>query len=73
MSTVSIRRRPVSKGIKHCAIMVCVIANLTFSSPALSLSSDRNQPAYMEADQVTIDDQAGTSVYKGNVKLTQVQ
>lgn len=38
---------------------------------AAALSSDRNQPMYVEADRADIDDKQGVSVYHGNVKITQ--
>ncbi|MBI5040196.1 MAG: lipopolysaccharide transport periplasmic protein LptA [Gammaproteobacteria bacterium] len=36
-----------------------------------ALSTDRNQPMYVEADRADIDDKRGVSVYRGNVKITQ--
>lgn len=44
---------------------------MLLSGRAFGLSEDENQPTFMEADQVTIDDKAGTSVYSGNVLLRQ--
>lgn len=38
---------------------------------AAALESDRQQPVYIEADSVDIDEGSGVSVYKGNVVLTQ--
>lgn len=38
---------------------------------ATALESDKDQPIYVEADGVEIDDRSGISVYKGNVELTQ--
>jgi len=41
-------------------------------SPALpALPSDREQPIYIEADSVEIDDARGISIYRGNVHYTQ--
>lgn len=40
-------------------------------SPVWALSSDRQQPIAIEADQVDIDERAGISTYRGNVRLTQ--
>jgi len=36
-----------------------------------ALQSDKDQPIYIEADAVDIDDRSGISTYKGNVELTQ--
>jgi lipopolysaccharide export system protein LptA len=36
-----------------------------------ALSSDRDQPMAIEADRVELDDGAGVSEYRGNVKVTQ--
>lgn len=36
-----------------------------------ALESDQDQPIYIEADGVDIDDRSGISTYKGNVELTQ--
>ncbi len=36
-----------------------------------ALQSDRRQPIHIEADSVSIDEQRGLSVYRGNVRLTQ--
>ncbi|WP_275097387.1 lipopolysaccharide transport periplasmic protein LptA [Sedimenticola hydrogenitrophicus] len=38
---------------------------------AAALQSDKDQPIYIEADAVDIDDRSGISTYKGNVELTQ--
>ena len=37
----------------------------------LALESDSQQPTYIEADRVEIDDAKGISIYRGNVILTQ--
>lgn len=44
---------------------------LLFPGIAPALQSDKDQPIYIEADAVDIDDRNGTSIYKGNVVLTQ--
>lgn len=36
-----------------------------------ALQSDKDQPIYIEADAVDIDDRSGISTYRGNVELTQ--
>ncbi len=38
---------------------------------ALALSTDREQPAFIEADKVDIDDQKHIAIYQGQVKYTQ--
>lgn len=38
---------------------------------AFALSTDRDQPMYIEADKVHIDEKSGVSTYRGNVSLTQ--
>jgi len=38
---------------------------------AWGLSSDRDQPMYIEADQARLDDRKGVSIYEGNVHLRQ--
>ncbi|MDH5228994.1 MAG: lipopolysaccharide transport periplasmic protein LptA [Gammaproteobacteria bacterium] len=42
-----------------------------FGLSAWALSSDKNQPIQIEADQVKIDDRTGLSTYQGNVRLNQ--
>ena len=49
-------------------LFACATA-LPFSAAALS--SDREQPMYVEADRADIDDKRGVSVYRGNVEITQ--
>lgn len=41
--------------------------------PVLSfgLSSDKQQPAYLQSDSATLNHKTGISIYRGNVKLTQ--
>ncbi|WJW74858.1 lipopolysaccharide transport periplasmic protein LptA [Thiohalobacter sp. IOR34] len=38
---------------------------------AVALSSDRQQPMYVEADSAEINDQTGISIYRGHVRITQ--
>ncbi len=40
-------------------------------SLAWGLTSDQEQPIYMEADSVDIDEESGISIYVGNVEVTQ--
>ncbi|MCG2634857.1 MAG: lipopolysaccharide transport periplasmic protein LptA [Gammaproteobacteria bacterium] len=44
---------------------------LTLPGLLPALETDRQQPTYIEADQVEIDDAKGISIYQGNVILTQ--
>ena len=44
---------------------------LLLSADVLALPSDRQQPIYIEADEVEIDDSRGVSVYRGNVYYRQ--
>ncbi|MCP4697636.1 MAG: lipopolysaccharide transport periplasmic protein LptA [Gammaproteobacteria bacterium] len=48
---------------------MCILAALPGS--VLALSTDREQPIHIEADQASIDDLRGVTVYRGNVKVTQ--
>lgn len=57
---------------------MCLISRLIFglllcTLPCLawSLTSDQDQPIYMEADSVDIDEESGISTYVGDVKVTQ--
>lgn len=44
---------------------------LLVSTTALALSTDRDQPIELEADQAELDNATGVSVYSGNVIVTQ--
>jgi len=37
----------------------------------MALSSDREQPIYIESDELEVDDQQGISEYRGSVRFTQ--
>ena len=47
-------------------LLLCLLPWLTWG-----LASDQNQPIFMEADSVDIDEVSGISIYVGNVKVTQ--
>ncbi len=51
----------------------CLLLTLCLCIPAIAfaLQGDKDQPIYVEADGVDLDDRKGISVYKGNVVLTQ--
>ena len=54
------------------AALACVVFLGAWAAhSAWALSSDRNQPMHIEADQVSIDDQKEVSVYRGHVIVTQ--
>ncbi len=44
---------------------------LALPSLAAALESDKDQPLYIEADSVELDDRSGISTYSGNVELNQ--
>lgn len=50
---------------------VVAVFMLCASMQAMALSSDQNQPIYIEANSVEIDDRKGASTYSGDVVLTQ--
>lgn len=51
-------------------LMIFWIA-LLIANPVLALSSDRNQPISIEADEAMIDDIKGLAIYTGNVIVSQ--
>lgn len=62
------RRTFFPPGIPGLVLAACI------ALPSLAvhaLSSDSEQPMYIEADRADIDDKQGVSVYTGNVKVTQ--
>lgn len=44
---------------------------MVMSAPAVALEEDQYQPMYIEADAAELDDQQSTSLYIGNVEVTQ--
>lgn len=50
------------------AALLCGLLGI---APAWAERADRNQPMYLDADRVTIDDAKQISVFEGNVRLTQ--
>jgi lipopolysaccharide transport protein LptA len=57
--------RPPSK-----SIVICIAAIVLFPA-AHAEKADRDKPANLEADRVTMDDIKKVSVFEGNVQLTQ--
>lgn len=52
--------------------ILLIILSLSFiSTGALGLPEDREQPIRLEADRAQLDQKTGTSVYEGNVVITQ--
>jgi lipopolysaccharide export system protein LptA len=47
------------------------LAALLAAGASHALSTDREQPIHIEADQAVLDDQAGVAEYEGSVVLTQ--
>lgn len=52
-------------------LRVPILAITLLAAPAFAERGDREKPINLEADTVTVDDLAQTSVYEGNVVLTQ--
>ncbi len=55
--------------IRFCYLII--IINLGHFSTAIALSTDREQPIQITADQGMIDDAKGLAVYEGNVVIKQ--
>ena len=60
-------RKPDHTGSHWLALVFLLL----LSPLAAALESDKDQPIYVEADGVEIDDRKGVSIYRGNVELTQ--
>lgn len=56
---------------KTCLFKLLPLALMCFTSHVLAEKADRDQPIELEADTVQVDDAKKTSVYTGNVVLTQ--
>ncbi len=57
--------------IKKSVTMILFTATLLLPSVGFSLSSDRNQPIKIKADNVKLNEKTGISIYNGNVIFTQ--
>lgn len=53
------------------AKLLLLITCLQAPLPAQALTADQSQPINIEADTADIDDKAGTTIYRGNVIVTQ--
>lgn len=51
--------------------LIAVLALLSLDPSALALSSDSQQPMYIESDDLIYDEQRGETVYTGNVRASQ--
>lgn len=57
--------------------MFCRLVNITglllalIWTPVMALNNDREQPIYIESDELEVDDQQGVSEYRGSVRFTQ--
>lgn len=63
------RRTRRQHGLTLAALLLT--GGLLLAGPAAALESDQQQPIYMEADGVEINDGSGASIYQGNVVVTQ--
>lgn len=53
------------------SINLCLLISLLLPLPAVALNTDQDQPINIEADTADLDDNAGITVYRGNVIVTQ--
>ena len=53
------------------ASLLLLLATVLAAPRIMALSSDPDQPIYLEADSAELHEQAGTIIYRGNVFLTQ--
>ncbi|MFQ5489052.1 MAG: lipopolysaccharide transport periplasmic protein LptA [Gammaproteobacteria bacterium] len=65
MNTPGMIHLPLSMRLLLLLMALCLPATLS------ALPSDREQPIYIEADSVEIDDASGISIYRGNVHYIQ--
>jgi len=69
--TRPIRRPPCSTALAAGAWMLAAFGLALHLSPAWALKDDEKQPMRIEADQVELDEAKSTSVYVGNVQVSQ--
>lgn len=55
-----------SRRVGRTLLLLLVLPAMT-----IALESDKDQPVYIEADSVELDDRSGVSIYSGNVELNQ--
>ena len=51
--------------------LICLFFCVVYASHSFALSTDKQQPALLQADSATINHKTGISVYTGHVKLVQ--
>jgi len=74
---IRILLRNLKMAIRPCITAASVLIRgsllllLQLPSPVLALSSDREQPIYIESDRLDIDEVSGISTYQGNVHYIQ--
>jgi len=56
--------------VKTALLLSLVLAGINLPMTAHALSTDSDQPMKIAADRVDIDDEKGTSTFKGNVLIT---
>lgn len=56
---------------KRSSIIIVLALLLCVPTPALSVPEDRDQPIQLEAERAELDQRTGTSIYYGNVVITQ--
>ena len=56
--------------MKNNPALFTLIAILLFPFQASALSTDSDQPMNIDADRVDIDDEKGTNIFRGHVKIT---
>lgn len=57
--------------MNNAIVIFSALMLLAVPKYVLALSSDRDQPMLIEADQAELDDAKGVSIYRGSVKVTQ--
>lgn len=56
----------------HPTLLILALTGLSFAAlPSLALEGDASAPIEVEANQLDLDDQAGTAVYTGDVEIRQ--
>ena len=60
----SIGRLPLCEGLLLCTLLL-------FGRPLLALPEDADQPIHIQADNVELDQQAQTGIYRGSVRVDQ--
>jgi len=56
--------------MKNNPALLALIVSCLLPLQAVALSTDSEQPMNIEADRVDIDDEKGSNIFRGNVKIT---